>query len=127
MTPPVFILGGYQTDFGANWSRAGQDIFDIMRAGVEGALASADIQPEEVQAAHIGNFVAELFRGQGQLGGMFASIHPAFAGLPAMRHEAACASGSVAALSASAEIEAGRYDLICVVGIEEMRNVHGDQ
>ena len=42
-----------------------------------------------------------------------------------MRHEAACASGSVALLAAAAEIEAGRYDLACVVGVEMMRNVSG--
>ena len=50
---------------------------------------------------------------------------PKLDGLPTMRHEAACASGSVAMLSAMAEIEAGRYDLACVLGIEQMRNVGG--
>ncbi|MEP7199837.1 MAG: thiolase domain-containing protein, partial [Chloroflexota bacterium] len=127
MSKPVYILGGYQTDFAMNWSRSNQDIYDILKATVEGALAATDIAPHEVETAHIGNFVAELFRGQGHLGGLFATIHPAFAGLPAARHEAACASSSIAALSASAEIEAERYDLAIVIGIEEMRNVSGQQ
>ena len=39
------------------------------------------------------------------------------------RHEAACASGSVAVLAAMAELEAGRYDCALVVGVEQMRNV----
>ncbi|MGH7804486.1 MAG: acetyl-CoA acetyltransferase, partial [Candidatus Binatia bacterium] len=39
------------------------------------------------------------------------------------RHEAACASGSIALLAASAEIEAGRYDVAMVVGIEQMKTV----
>ena len=71
------------------------------------------------------NFVAELFAGQGMLGGFFGQAHPALDGLPTARHEAACASGSVAILAAMSEIEAGRYDLACVMGLEQMRNVPG--
>ncbi|MGI9592009.1 MAG: acetyl-CoA acetyltransferase, partial [Myxococcota bacterium] len=48
------------------------------------------------------------------------------AGLPCGRHEAACASGSIAALAASAELEAGRYGMALVLGVEQMRNVPGD-
>lgn len=121
----VYILGGYQTDFAKNWTRGGGGIYEVLKASVEGALAATQIEPEEVEVAHVGNFVAELFCGQGQLGGMFTSIHPAFACLPASRHEAACASGSMALLSAAAEIEAGRYELACVSGVELMKNVDG--
>lgn len=123
----VYILGGYQTDFAENWSKNGRSLFDILKTTVEGALTATDLEPADIQTAHIGNFVGELFAGQGQLGGQFASIHPAFAGLPTARHEAACASGSVALLSATAEIEAGRYDLACVAGVELMRNVPGQK
>ena len=77
--------------------------------------------------AHIGNFAAELFCNQGHLGGLFAACDPAFAGLPASRHEGACASGSLAQLAASADIEAGRYGLAAVLGVEQMRNVPGEQ
>jgi acetyl-CoA C-acetyltransferase len=31
MGAPVYILGGYQTDFAKAWSRHGQDISDMMR------------------------------------------------------------------------------------------------
>ena len=121
----VYILGGHQTDFAKNWTRGGGGIYEILKESVEGALAATEIEPEEVEVAHVGNFVAELFCGQGQLGGMFTSIDPAFACLPASRHEAACASGSMALLSAAAEIEAGRYELACVSGVELMKNVNG--
>jgi acetyl-CoA C-acetyltransferase len=90
-------------------------------------LAAVDLDPEDIETGHVGNFAAELFAGQGLLGGMFGLVHPAFDGLPTARHEAACASGSVAILAATAEIEAGRYDLACVVGIEQMRNVPGQK
>jgi acetyl-CoA C-acetyltransferase len=66
-----------------------------------------------------------LFTGQGQLGAMPATVNPALWGKPAARHEAACASGSVAVLSAMADIEAGRYDCVLVIGVEQERNVPG--
>ncbi len=102
-------------------------MFDLFSDAVEGALAATKIEPHEVETAHVGNFVGELFAGQGQLGGFFGHVHPDLAGVPASRHEAACASGSIALLAAGAEIEAGRYDLALVVGIELMRNVPGQR
>ncbi len=123
----VFILGGHQTDFAVNWARRGEGLFEMLCDAVDGAIAAADIDASEIEAAHVGNFVGELFAGQGHLGGMFASIRPEFSGVPAARHEAACASGSMAVLAATAEIEAGRYDLACVVGVEQMRNVGGQE
>ncbi|MES2098153.1 MAG: acetyl-CoA acetyltransferase [Pseudomonadota bacterium] len=121
----VYILGGWQSDFSAVWSRQGMDIADAFAEGVNHALAATALDASEIDTGHVGNFTAELFAGQGQLGGFFGLVDPAFDGMPAARHEAACASGSVAILAATAEIEAGRYDLACVVGIEQMRNVPG--
>ncbi len=123
----VFVLGGYQTDFRRNFAREGKGVFDAMKEAVEGAMAATDIEPDEIEVAHIGNFVAELFCRQGQLGGLFAAIHPRFSGLPAARHEGACASGSLAALAAQADIKAGHYDLACVVGVEMMRHTTAQQ
>src|SRR5262249_30656806 len=123
----VFLLGGAQTDFALNVSREGKTIYDLMAAAVDQALDAVNLSPSDVEVAHIGNFAGELFTGQGHLGGLFASIHPAFTGLPTSRHEAACASGSVAVLAAAADIAAGHYDVACVVGIEQMRNVTGKE
>jgi acetyl-CoA C-acetyltransferase len=121
----VYILGGWQSDFSANWSRRGADIGEAFVETVHQGLVAAALDPREIDTGHVGNFTAELFAGQGLLGGLFGLADPAFDGLPTARHEAACASGSVAILAATAEIEAGRYDLACVVGIEQMRNVPG--
>ncbi|MGH1556853.1 hypothetical protein ACRAWD_01635 [Caulobacter segnis] len=38
-----------------------------------------------LETGHAGNFAAELFAGQGLLGGMFGLVHPAFDGLPTAR------------------------------------------
>lgn len=121
----VYILGGWQSDFSANWARQGMEIVDGFAQCVGEGLAATGLEPEDVETGHVGNFVGDLFAGQGLLGGFFGQVHPKFDGLPTSRHEAACASGSVAILAATAEIEAGRYDLACVVGIEQMRNVSG--
>ena len=121
----VYVLGGWQSDFSRVWSREGRDIADVFAEAVNEGLASASLDASEIDTGHVGNFTAELFAHQGLLGGFFGLVDPAFNGLPTARHEAACASGSVAVLAATAEIEAGRYDLACVVGIEQMRNVPG--
>src|SRR5688572_16853391 len=94
----VVILGGAQTDFAVHHSREGRGLLEMMDEAVRGALADAGLEPGDVQAAHVGNFTGELFAGQGHLGGLFAALDPAFDGVPATRHEAACASGSMAVL-----------------------------
>ncbi|MCU0692025.1 MAG: acetyl-CoA acetyltransferase, partial [Polyangiaceae bacterium] len=60
---------------------------------------------------------------QGHLGAFVVDFDPAFRGLPTSRHEAACASGAIASLAAAAELEAGRYDVALVVGVEQMKSV----
>lgn len=127
MASQVYILGGYQSDFAQNWARNGQEIFDAFQSTVHAGLDASALEPGDIEVAHVGNFAAEVFCGQGHLGGFFAASDPQFAGIPASRHEAACASGSIAALCAMADIEAGRYELAAVVGVEQMRNVPGDQ
>jgi acetyl-CoA C-acetyltransferase len=126
MKEPVFILGGLQSDFAANWAREGREIFDAMQTTVLEGLEALHLEPAAIEVAHVGNFAGELFCNQGHLGGLFAQIHEAFVGIPTARHEAACASGSVAMLAAAADIEAGRYAVAAVLGIEQMRNVSGE-
>ncbi|HEY5145661.1 MAG TPA: acetyl-CoA acetyltransferase [Polyangiaceae bacterium] len=122
-TPDVYILGGYQTDFARNWTKERKHFAAMMREGVLGALEATDVDPKDVEVAHVGNFAAELYCKQGHLGAFFVEVDPAFSGLPTGRHEAACASGSIATLVALAELQAGWYDLACVVGIEQMKTV----
>ena len=120
---PVYVLGGAQTDFARNWSKEGKHFVAMMREATLAALEATKIEPREVETAHVGNFAAELYAKQGHIGAFFVEIDPTFSGLPTSRHEAACASGSIALIAASAEIEAARYDLACVVGVEQMKTV----
>ena len=121
----VFVLGGAQTDFSRVWTREGLGAADLIREVVREALERSGVSAGEIQVGHVGNFAGELYLGQGHLGGLLVEADPAFAGLPTSRHEAACASGSMALLAAMADIEAGRYDVALVVGAEIMRTSSG--
>lgn len=127
MAADVFILGGFQTDFARNYAREGLDISDLVGDVVSGSLRTAGVEPSAIDTIHVANAFGQLFTGQGHLGAMPATVEPGLWGIPAMRHEAACASGGVAVLAAMAEIEAGRYDCALVVGAEQERTVPGDR
>jgi len=121
----VWIAGSYQSDYARNYAREGLEISDMIAEAVTGTLDNEKTNPADVEAIHVGNAFGQLFTGQGQLGAMPATVEPALWGKPAARHEAACASGSIAILSAMADIEAGRYDCVLVIGVEQERNVPG--
>ena len=120
----MFVLGGAQTDFSRR-APAEDGLFALLAEATQACLQDTWIEAREVQSAHVGNFVGELFCHQGHLGGQLAAVDPALAGLPIARHEAACASGSIAVKAALAEIAAGWVDVALVVGVEQMRHVPG--
>lgn len=122
----VSVLGGAQSDFARNVSRSGGGFAELFADTVRATLDAAGVAAEEVEVVHVGNAFGQLFTGQGQLGAMPATVEPALWGVPAVRHEAACASGSMALLAAGAELEAGRYDVALVVGAEIERSVPGE-
>ena len=67
-----------------------------------------------------------MFAEQGHLGAMPATVCDGLWDTPASRHEAACASGSVAALAAMADLRSGNYDTALVLGVELEKTVPGD-
>jgi len=123
---PVFILGGDQTDFATSYSKGGRGIADLVRDTVTTTLEAVGLAETDIGTIHVGNAFGELFSGQGHLGAMPATVVRGLAGVPAARHEAACASGGVALLAAMSEIEAGRYDVALVLGVEQERSVPGE-
>jgi acetyl-CoA C-acetyltransferase len=123
----VAIVGGYQTDFARNVTREGLEISDLVRECVVGTLTEAGLEPSQVDTIHVGNAFGQLYTGQGHLGAMPATVVDELWGVPAMRHEAACASGSLAVLAAMAELEAGRYDCALVLGVEVEKTLPGPE
>ena len=119
------IFGGYRSDFARNLRKEGRSIGDLIGEIVEGTLAASGIGAEAVDTIHVANAFGQLYTGQGHLGAMPATMVPELWGTPAVRHEGACASGSLAALAAMAELEAGRYDCALVIGAEIERSLPG--
>ena len=102
-------------DYGENYN-------DNANAGNNIEILISDYtEPAQIEVGHVGNFVGDLFTGQGLIGGFFGQVYPELAAIPTARHEAACASGSIAILSAMRDIEAGHYDMACALGLELMR------
>lgn len=122
----TWLLGAYQTDFARNYHRDGLDFADLTADVVRETLASARISAADVEVVHVGNAFGEMFAGQGHLGAMPATVCDDLWGVPASRHEAACASGSIAALTALADLRAGNYDCALVLGVELEKTVPGD-
>jgi acetyl-CoA C-acetyltransferase len=123
----IYILGGYQTDFSRNYTREGIDLAGLIQEAAEGGLAACKLDGADIDVAHVGNFVGELFGRQAHLGGLLAEVVPGLRNKPINRHEAACASGSVATMAAIADLAAGFHETALVLGVELMRNVPGGQ
>jgi acetyl-CoA C-acetyltransferase len=122
----IWILGGYQSDFARNFTREGHDFADLTAEVVDQTLAVAKVDAADVEVVHVANAFGEMFARQGHLGAMPASVHAGLWSTPSSRHEAACASGSVATLAAIADLRSGAYQTALVVGIELEKTVTGD-
>jgi acetyl-CoA C-acetyltransferase len=122
----VWILGGYQSDFARNLHREGIDFAGLTAEVVKSTLEAAKIDAEHIGVVHVGNAFGELFAGQGHLGAMPATMVDGLWDTPSSRHEAACASGSIATLAAIADLRSGAYETALVVGVELEKTVPGD-
>jgi acetyl-CoA C-acetyltransferase len=126
MDTDVWILGGYQSDFARNLTKEGLDFADLTREIVDATLAAAKLDAGDIGVVHVANAFGEMFAEQGHLGAMPATVCDDLWDTPASRHEAACASGSVAALAAMADLRSGNYDTALVLGVELEKTVPGD-
>jgi acetyl-CoA C-acetyltransferase len=127
MARMTWILGGHQSDFARNFSKEGRSIGDLIAEVAEAALAGCGLGAEAVDTIHVGNAFGPLYTGQSHLAAMPASVVPGLWGKPAMAHEAACASGSLATLAAMAELEAERYGCALVIGAEIEKSLPGSR
>ena len=122
----VWILAGYQSDFARNLTREGVDFAGLTAEVVTSTLHAAKIDPADVGVIHVGNAFGEMFAAQGHLGAMPATVVDGLWDTPSSRHEAACASGSIATLSAIADLRSGAYETALVLGVELEKTVPGD-
>jgi acetyl-CoA C-acetyltransferase len=122
----VWILGGYQSDFARNLTREKRDFADLTANVVTATLEAAKIDATDIDVVHVGNAFGEMFAAQSHLGAMPASVVDGLWDTPSSRHEAACASGSVATLAAIADLRSGAYETALVIGVELEKTVPGD-
>jgi len=123
MNEPVYILGGGRTDFKRNLKKEGKTIRDLITESGRKAIADAQIDPAEIQAAAVGNFNAGQFTKQLHLGAFIPEIDPKLHGIPTMHTEAACASGSLSVLLGAQWIMGGFHDAVLVVGAEQQKTM----
>lgn len=123
MPPVVHIVGAARTDFARNWKKEGVGLREAVAEVALAAVADAGLAPADIEAGFVGSFAPGLFTKQLHLGALLADAHPAWVGLPAMHVEAACASGSMAAVAAVDRLLAGRAGCALVVGVEQQKTM----
>jgi len=111
----VFVRGAYQTRFGELWDKS---FGDLLVDAAQGALRDAQFASEEIEAVFVGSMLAERVVEQGHLGAFLSSE----LGLncPAVRIEAACASGGLAIRQGFLNLLSGEYETVLVAGVEKM-------
>lgn len=113
---PVAIAGIGKTPFGA-FSQ--QSLRSLAVEASQRCLADAHCAAEKVEAFYLGNFAGPSFVGQSHLAPYVAS-GIGIRGVPAVRVEAACASGGAALYQAWLAVASGTYDIALVTGVEKM-------
>jgi len=111
----VSILAGATTKFGELWSasprRMVREVVDLVRAQSGLSLAKID-------GIFVGNMLSSSLGNQDHLGAFFAE--ELGLNVPAVKVEAACASGGMAVHLAFLSVLSGRYKNVLVIGIEKM-------
>ena len=108
----VWVLGGYQTDFARNLTREGATSSDLVGEVVDGTLEATPRRPRPTsRSSTSATPSASCSPARATSAPCRRRSAPDLWGVPAARHEAACASGGIAVLAAMAELEAGRYDV----------------
>ncbi len=121
----VAVIGVGDTKFGELWEHSLRDIG--MQAGIT-AVSDAGIAGEQLDALYIGNMAAGSLIDQEHLGAMVADysglsqLH-----LPAVRIEAAGASGGMALREGYMAVASGMHDFVMVAGAEKMTDVSDDE
>jgi len=113
------IVSAAQTKFG---KLDGITLREMFSEAVDSATIGFGIPKKDIQAAFIGTFIPEMLNHQGHTAPLLLD-YAGMKGLPATRHEAACASGATALRAGMMAIESGLYDTVLVAGAEKMTSV----
>ena len=121
--PTPYIIGWGHTPFG----KLDQlDIEQMFRDAALPAMASAGLEPKDIDGIFVGTFNAG-FVPQDFSASIAAVAIPAFRFTPAVRMENACATGSAAIWAALDALESGRMKRVLVVGFEKMNTLPNNE
>ena len=113
----VYVLGSGIVGFGKHLDKS---LKDLGKEAIRLALAEANVEAEQIEAAYVANAMGGLITGQecvvGQIVLQAAGIHS----IPVFNIENACASGSSALHLAVQNIRAGTRRIVLVVGVEKL-------
>ena len=123
MNAPVYLLGGARTDFKRNLKKENKTLRDVIVEVARAALTSIGLEAADIQAGIVGNFAGGMFTRQLHIGALLLEADDALRGIPTMHVEAACASGSLAVLTAAQWIAAGLHDCVLVLGAEQQKTM----
>jgi acetyl-CoA C-acetyltransferase len=122
MDQMISIIGTGQTPFGEHWDKS---LHDLIADAVQSAIEAARCTPLDIDMVIVANMIGERLSGQAHLGALTASLLPHHP--PALRVEAACASGAVAMHTACALLESGKAQTVLVVGAEKMTDATNEE
>ncbi len=118
----IGILGYSTSEFGELWDRSPRD---LAREVIEGSLKKAGIEAGQIDGLYVGNMLAGILGNQANVASFYAEELGIY--VPAVRVEAACASGSVALNTAIQNIMSGNIKTAMVLGIEKMTDHSQDE
>jgi len=117
----VAIVGVSCTKVGEHWETSLRDLFT--QAGLK---AMDDANTAKIDALYVGNMCADKAQEQGHLGALMADAI-GLPGTPAVKVEAACASGGAAIHQGFTAVASGLYDTVMVGGVEKMTDLQTEE
>jgi acetyl-CoA acetyltransferase len=113
----VAIVGAGMTRFAKHIDR---NMKDLAREAVEGALQSANVEKNALEAVAVGNAMAGLITGQECIRGQVVLRNMGIGGIPVINTENACASAATAFHLAWLYVASGMYDVVMALGMEKL-------
>lgn len=116
-TSAVVVAGGSVGRFGRFHDRS---LVEIAMPVVREALAAAQVEARDIQAAFVGNAFGGAITGQESILAQTLLAPAGITGVPARTVKNACSSGSDAVHLAWSSIAYGQYDCVLVLGAEKL-------
>ncbi len=115
----VAVVGVHQTRFDEHWDKS---LRDLAREASLGAISDAGLDNSDIKSLYVGNMSGGRFVGQEHIAALIAD-HAGMNPIPAVRCEAACASGALAFREAYLAVASGKYDIVMALGVEKMTDL----